>query len=680
MRIKSRFLRILLILLFVGLFVGYFAFSTFLFSPIEGALKADIAALIPRDVDYFAAKANLATAFGEFPRLAVADEIEATNAWTTFHGSDDYAELDREYGIEQGLADLEAALAGLPIRVQPQDVFGGEDLAIAGYFHGADMTQSDWAVYGRVNWLGKLAVSLLSYPGLLQLESQGLEVAVDDDWVGIQGNGIRRRIYVTRVLDVAVASTSLELVQAALALAIRNGENSLFQSARYFDHILNAPREPERDELELFVDVRKLLENLHLDHPWPDPASQDVGTALAGRLIQAPSWKEVVGVLGIDRGLSLDLHGELSSELITPVQNRIYRQRGFDRDAMVQDAARMAPEDTCLFAYLHGPIGDLLQQVLASLEPAARSNLEEAFTSTGQYEKLDDLIAELDGALKNRLALIVRPNDFPLEMSIDPDTGEEYYSGPPNDGATVFAFALVTWVDDREAIVRIRDLIGHNGSRFGLQGANPGEPGYWENKVGGFETREFWSRFVPGTGVIATLNTDEHCIISNNYNMIVRVLKTFTQGTASYPRLSARADFQALLNSSLTNANAVVWVNPRMAGDTLREQARRSAEDSVVIDWRTLRGQHTAQVMAERFPGKGRGELSDEEIEEVDSAVESILQRIGDRTRATAVPALIEEQRRQVAYLEGFSAGLAMLKLDPKAFELSVRLVAPLDQ
>ena len=34
------------------------------------------------------------------------------------------------------------------------------------------------------------------------------------------------------------------------------------------------------------------------------------------------------------------------------------------------------------------------------------------------------------------------------------------------------------------------------------------------------------------------MNTDDHCIISNNYNMIVRVLKTFTQGTASYPSLT----------------------------------------------------------------------------------------------------------------------------------------------
>ena len=52
MKLKSRILKILSIVLLVVLFLGYFAFSTFLFSPVESDFEYDVSALIPRDVDY----------------------------------------------------------------------------------------------------------------------------------------------------------------------------------------------------------------------------------------------------------------------------------------------------------------------------------------------------------------------------------------------------------------------------------------------------------------------------------------------------------------------------------------------------------------------------------------------------------------------------------------------------
>ncbi|MEE2610410.1 MAG: hypothetical protein VX992_07010, partial [Acidobacteriota bacterium] len=49
-----------------------FAFSTYFFSPFEGGLDADVAGLVPRRVQFFAAKAHLDRDFDPFPRLASA--------------------------------------------------------------------------------------------------------------------------------------------------------------------------------------------------------------------------------------------------------------------------------------------------------------------------------------------------------------------------------------------------------------------------------------------------------------------------------------------------------------------------------------------------------------------------------------------------------------------------------
>ena len=58
-----RFLKVALISLGVVLFTGYFAFSTFLFNPLEARYAYDVSTLLPRDVDFFAAKSNLASDF-----------------------------------------------------------------------------------------------------------------------------------------------------------------------------------------------------------------------------------------------------------------------------------------------------------------------------------------------------------------------------------------------------------------------------------------------------------------------------------------------------------------------------------------------------------------------------------------------------------------------------------------
>jgi hypothetical protein len=682
MSLKKRLLRILLILLVVFMFAGYFAFSTFLFSPLEGDFEDDIAALIPRDVDFYGAKAGIEDVFDAFPRLAVMDDIAEMPAWKTFEESPEYGNLMRDLDVEATLEELAASLNQIPLGLgnSPQDIFGGRDLAFAGYFRGRDFAQSDWAVYGRANWMAKLAVSALAYPGVLGLDAQGLSVTEEDGCFALSGGQLQRTIHVTRIRDVIIAGTSQELVSGTSDILDRSGEDSLLQSARYFDHIQRA--KDDGDELELFVDVRKMLENLALQGPYPDPKSEFFTPALLGRLLQIPACKEVIGVVDFDEGIEINLHGDFSSELITAVQSKIYKQPGFSTEDLMGQIGSLAPADTAMFVYLHGPIADLLRQVIASLEPAFRSNLEDAIRSTGKYSKLDDLVNELDGSLKNRLALIVRENDYPLEMKLDPATGAEVLFGPPNDGTPVFAVAVIAWIQNELPLESLRNLIGTHGPKFGLQGEKPGDNGFFVNMKAGFEIHEFWSPFITGTGVIATLNTQEHLVVTNAIPMLAHVLKTQSQGGSKYPRLSSRVDYIALVKSALANANVFVWVDPREANKTLEASARRWAEDNATsnMDWRTLRAQEDAKAIPNLFPGKRRAQLSAEEVLELEETVDPILAQLRVDAQREQTPLLMARKVREITYFGAVSAAVAMLKLDPRSFELSVRVVTPFEE
>lgn len=669
---KKRLLKITAIVAGIVAFTGYFAFSTFLFSPLEADLEADVAALVPRDVDFYAARARNDEAFGDFPRLAVQDRIDRTDAWQTWIKSPEYADMARDMKLEQSLEQLAQVADQLPLGMQPQDIYGGGDLAVAGYFRGKDLAQADWCAYGRANWLAKLAVALLNTPDVIGLKEQGLTVESGDGWVALSGARLPRKLYIARIKDVVMVATQPELPQKARALEAQAFADSFYQSAIYFDHVQNADRNALRDEVELYVNTKKLQEALQIRGPLPNPGAQDFGEALLGRLVQAPAVKSVVGTLDLSQEFRLDLHGEFTSEAITPEMARIYRARGFDNEELLREGAILAPADAAFFAYLRAPTGDLLRNMVASMEPALRTNLEDLFRNTGKYPTLDGLVSELDGALRDRAAFIVRPNDY----TPDPN-------GPPNDGGVVPAWALVLWPKNVDAVVALRDTIGTNSAKFGLQGRTPGEAGYFRNVLnegGGFEIREFWSRFVPGTGMIATCNAGGMTIVSNSFKMLSHILLTATQNSAQYPRLADDPTFLALTRTMRTGGHIAAYVNPKSLVPVLRLGARRQAEDALVVDWRAERARLEDKVLRERFPGEKRGQLSPAVQEQVDAVVDPQLEKMERDLQTQQVPQLMAAQERLYTYASAMRAGMVMLRLDPKSFELSVRAIVPLPE
>jgi hypothetical protein len=668
MSLKTRILRISATVLVVVLFAGYFAFSTFFFNPLGGGIDAPIAALAPRDVDFFFAKSDARDLFDGFPRLAIEKRLEKHPGWQSFVASPECADLERELKIDESLAKLREAAKEIPLGLEPQNIFGGKEIAVAGYFRGRDLSKADWAVYGNANWAGKLGASLLFHPGLLGLEKRGITVTVDEKYVGLKGASLPRELFVTRIKDAVIVATKADLVTKALDLESKRFEDSFFQSADYSDYIQRAYRGSEHDELEAYVNTRKLVENLDFHGSWPDVKSQDFMPAFLGRIFQISSVKDILGVIAVDEGLSFDLHGEFSSEIITPEQTKLYRTHGFEQSQLLNDAARIAPADTSLFIYAHVHLGDLLRMLLASVEPALKTNLEDAFRNTGRYQNLEQLVNELDAALKDRLAIIVRPNDYPA----DPE-------GPSHDNEPVPAIAVVLWTQNVDAIKNLRELIGLQGSRFGLQGHNPNEPGYFKNLEGGHDSREFWSPLIRGTGIVTTVTEGDLTLITNSLGMLRHLLKTQTQGGEKYPRLSEEPRFAAMVQSSQKRANVLLWSNPKSAATILRKRAQRVALDSIHIDWRTERQRVEADVIRETVPGGVQGKLAPDVQEKVDKLVEPKLKGIEQKVKDEQVPAMMAKQERWISWFESATGVLLELALDPKACSLSLRMPIPLE-
>ena len=668
---SRRLLRYLLAGLGLLVLGGLWAFSTFLFNPFEGAWEYDIASLVPREVDFYAAKKDLRNDFDPFPKLAIADEFAASRAGLVIQETATYRRLYAELEVEKNLAALEQSLAELPVKTDPLNIFGGRALAIAGRFKGPELAQADWAVYGRSNRLGKLGFELVD-GGWIDLSAQGIQVAEhekDGDTIGfvLSGGQLQRPLYLTRIQDVVIVATNAELVDAAHALEAARGENSLALSAKYGDNLAREGR--SGDELEVYVDQRSLAENLKLPGTWPDPKSNFYGTAIAARLFQVGILRELIGTVDFDEALSVDFVGELSSNVLTPFQQRLYEQRGFDREQMLE-VARLVPADAAVFLYAHADIGDLVREaisVVRQIDPAAVENLEDTVRSVWNHPDLDPWIDDLDLAFRDRFAFFIRKHDYPEE----PD-------GPPHDDIPVPAWGLVLWPQDAARLKQLTDTIQQNQTAFGIRGRDPGSTGVIDNTqsgMGGAKVIEYWSPFVPGTGHVATIEMkgrEAYFMISNHNRLEGQVFKTYHTGPPHFPRLADQSRFLTWVNAGLPSANVLLWLDPRAISETNRKMAGWQAELDAggQIDWTVERPRIERKVLAENFPEETYGNVSSKNMEAYERLLQQEIDRFEDEFKSTHASDLRARYERRIDLWEITTGVLLELASDRKRLHL----------
>jgi len=668
MSLRRRILRIFFTVLIVLLFAGYFAFSTLLFSPTEDDFGFELATLLPRDVDFMLAKANLGDDFTEFPELKLAGLLAENKAGREFLASPLWTRLTAENGIDAALQNVQMNLDQAPISIDPLAAFGGREVLVAGYLRGADLAAADVVIMARTNWMGKLAESMLSFPGIAGLEDQGMAVAEEEGVYSLTGGGLERPLYVARIADVLLAGTSRELVAGALGLEANKGEDSFGLSARYGDYILATPNR-EVEDLELFIDHDALMANLGLDGNVPNQTSPDFTPAFLAHLFQQKLLKEVEGVIGFEGGLAVNLHADLSSEKLTGSQKRFYREPGFNRDRIF-DVGRYAPSDTGILAYLQAPIGDVLRMILDSTEPALQDNFNDLVRAVWGYPDGTALLDELDAGLKDRLALVVRPNTYP-------DEGE---NGPPHDNQPTFVWAVVGWAKDKAILTDFRSKVIANQGRFGIQGRGSGTAGVFNHQIaegGGFEVKEYWSPLVPGTGHMASVMSDEIFIVGNHHLLLADILLT-SLGHPDHPALADKPEFVSLVNLGLDSTSGLVWLNPEPISETLHDMASAAARDAVSINWDVERPRIDSLVRKRDFANKTPEDLNPDEYSRYETALEEELLKFESLFFSEHVSGLAETYNRRMDYLDEVRGMLLALSLDPKRVDISLRAFVPL--
>jgi hypothetical protein len=547
-------------------------------------------------------------------------------------------------------------------------------VAVSGYVTGSDLTSSRWILLGRANWMGKLAVSLLAYPGLLKLDQQGLTVKREGARTSLSGGQLPRPLHVARLRDVIMVASDPVLIDSAFDFEAQQGQDSLGQSARYHDQI-QARDDAEHDELEVLARYATLAPKLGLPAGIPRKQSNNPAEAFLGRLFQVDLIRELAGVARFSRGISLDLAGELVSENLDGRQKTLYRGKDLESRELLADAARYVPADAGLFAVLDADLPSVLGMLLDSLEPALVSNLEtEVIRPVFQYANLQPLLADIDAAFKDRALFIVRPNDFPPEQN----------QVIPNDGQPTLAWAVGLWVESPEKIQELQDKLTRNPQRIGVRGPQNADGSYgggiFTNAVsGGLRTYEFWSPLVPGTGHISSMLDSKIFFISNHWLMLNLISRTVYDRSSQNRALADDPAFAGLVSTGLATQTFALYLQPRMVGEDVRRMFRRNAEDQMnsLIDWNVEGPRIRKLVLSETSPGKSLEALSDPERAELEMVAGPRIDEFRAEFRQKNLPVLLSRYERQWKAAESLDALYFSLRLEPKDFEIALRALLP---
>lgn len=553
----------------------------FVFNPLEGTVR-DVRDLVPRGVDFFVRKVNLAADFAEFPEPRFWSDFAASSSWQAFERGPLVTDLRRD-GLDRalqqardGLQQLRAGSAGF-IDVLRDCI--GTEVVVAGYeldyskTPPAPLATPQWALYTRVTWRIKAIHGLLRW-GVVQSQVQqpGVELYNDGEFIVVKAQGHSGPFYIGRHLDCLMIASDKPILERTQALIDGSlSEEPFGQMASYGAGVSERVRRwigqndaESANALEFYVAPNSFDGFRRKAATWPNAANPDsMNERVLASFLKLGGWNSLAGALLFhERRLSFTGEVVLNSNEHTPFQGNFFRAEKQQRRQWLDPFLAMVPESACAAAALRMPVNEFLQTMFGALEPDLKELLDNGMRrSTYQGTQLlgtRDLIDRLKGAFLPRTGFVFRRNVPDTER--DPKTGE--LQVPVTALSPMPQVAWVFWLRDGSApmLEEFVKMLRDSPQTFGFVKA------YHLTVAQTLveKVTELTNPQIPATGEIAFIVFREFVVMSNSGPLIKDILKTRNayENARSIRSLPEFAEFDKDL---VNEPNGFIWLyGPRL--------------------------------------------------------------------------------------------------------------------
>ncbi|MCK5941949.1 MAG: hypothetical protein KAI24_08285, partial [Planctomycetes bacterium] len=565
----------------LGLLVFLLMFvSAFIFNPFEGSLP-ELRDVVPRGVNFFVRKQNLAADFDPFP------EPKFWAAMADARGFDALAQGSigqslRQNGFDRAVVTAREEFARIAAESNGfLDIMGdviGDEVIVAGYNQDYSVSpprplaEPMWCVYTRVNWRVKLLHGLAGF-GFVQgmLEEQGMKMTTQDDLLVVtQPNG--QVIYIKRDRDALMIANQTRLLEEAQMLLDGSRDvEPIGQQPAYTDGALKRIEEwsvrndvDDPNVLEFVVEPNAYDGFRRFAASWPNAQNRDsMNERVLASFVNLNGWMQVTGGVMFEPGF-LGATGQigLNSKQHTAFQSSFYTAEKQRRDQWLDPFLNMVPETACAAAALRVPVGEFLHAMFDALEVDEKSLINDALRRSNfngtRVNDAGDLIERLRIAFQPRAGFVFRRNE--PDLSRDKETGELLV--PVAAKSPMPQVAWVFWLRPGGARLvdalskMLRDYYTSFGFRKVYYLSVPYAGGHFREKVS-----EFTNPQIPATGEIAMITFGEFFVVSNSGPLIKDILRTRYGAQSRMRSIRDLERFRAVEDELSPSLNGLVWVD-----------------------------------------------------------------------------------------------------------------------
>ncbi len=619
---KRRIWRTLLISVFgLGVFLLMFV-AAFIFNPFEGSLP-ELRDIVPRGVNFFVRKQNLAEDFDPFPEPRFWQALLNSEGYGEFQdaggglSSDDvdgYIDQAREQFDEistqtNGVIDVMRDLIGTEV------IFAGTNMDYS-VVPARLLAEPRWCLYTRVGWRAKAALGLMGF-GYVQgmAEENGVKVTSQDDLLVITLPN-QPPLYIKRHKDAVMVSNYTGLLdQAQRLIDGSRDEQPIGQQPAYTDGAEKRIMQWAEDNAVSAPNVIEyLIEPNAFDGfrrkaaSWPDPQNRDsMNERVLASFLNLKGWMQVAGGIMFEGNVlgATGLIG-LNSKQHTAFQSSFYTAEKQRRSQWLDPFLKLVPASACAAAALRMPAGEFLHAMFDALEVDEKSLINDALrraTFNGeQVQDVRDLVDRLRLAFKPRTGFVFRRN-IP-DTSIDKETGELMI--PVTAKSPMPQVAWVFWLRPNGAplVESLVSMLSNYHKSFGFQRVWHLPVPFGDRKLDEPVT-EFTNPQIPATGTIAMLVFREFFIVSNSGPLIRDILLTKYSSITNAKSIRDLPEFAELESELSQSLSGLVWINGANMVPVLDDYLNFADQSSEMADqgWmRQMRATAEEEVRRKYYP------------------------------------------------------------------------------
>ncbi len=422
---KKKVKRFFLVLVFL-IPLLYFAFTLFFFSPFEDDF-GELAFIVPRDVDLFFSKVDMADDFGSFPEPVFFQDLKVDREWRTFTETKLFGELFEGRTPDEILAEVRDSIRDLPI--DPIADVLGRQVAFAGNFD-SEGVPSSFVAFFRASFKTKLAYELMTWDMLRGFAGDPMiaESTVDFDPRGFVvltlADEKGTTYFLKRCADVIIAGTSETLMEEVAGLVDLGKDSidlSLGGTQAYRDKIELVLHEDE-DLLDFHVNLDTYFERIDADDELK-ANDIDFSVMTAMDIFDPAYFESLTGTLDFDDSLVLKARSEFHTQVVQEAKTGFFDQDSVDLKGSMAELAGMLPPDLFVAGCARLDLQPFLSILEKNLDPELRTLINDLVREGGRHSlkwKLSgtwEFIEYLDRVFGQKVyfALRARAKDKPIE-------------------------------------------------------------------------------------------------------------------------------------------------------------------------------------------------------------------------------------------------------------------------